>query len=292
MRRLINVLLPLTFILVTACLAAGCGSAAQNAVAGLASSRSIGVAASRSSGAAASASPSSAPSPNSSASPSRTASASPSPTASASPSRTASASPSPTVTPSHSPLASRSATPSPTAHPTSSSKPSGGSSTSLIWLWILLGAAVLVSIVTWITLSARRRSAATAAAAAAGWRSSVIDAYAKGSALYDAMSVAEAPAGLAAADAASRWSDIQRRADDLGQTLYALRETAVDEEGRAKAAEALASLQAVRSAMDAERAPGGAGEQYSEVVRSRLSFFEAALRALRSSDQPRPGQAP
>jgi hypothetical protein len=102
------------------------------------------------------------------------------------------------------------------------------------------------------------------------------------------MSIAETQAGLNSADAGARWSDIQRRADDLAQTLYALREAATDEDRRARAADALASLQAVRSAMDAERAPGGAGENYGEVVRSRLYYFEASLRALRSPDERQP----
>jgi hypothetical protein len=135
----------------------------------------------------------------------------------------------------------------------------------------------------WIARARGRRSAA-----AAGWQSRLIDAYAKGSALHDAMSVAETPGALVAADAAARWSDIQRRADDLAQTLYALREAAPDDEGRAKVADALASLQAVRSAMDAERAPGGAGPQQAEVARERLISFETSLRALRAPGQQAP----
>jgi hypothetical protein len=92
------------------------------------------------------------------------------------------------------------------------------SGTSLTWLWVLLGVLVVAGLIALIARSGRRRSAA-----AAGWRSRLVDAYAKGSALHDAMSVAEAPGGLASADAAARWADIQRRADDLAQTLYALR---------------------------------------------------------------------
>jgi hypothetical protein len=133
----------------------------------------------------------------------------------------------------------------------------------------------------WIARSSGRRSKAAAA-----WQSRVIDAYAKGSALYDAISVAETPAGLAAGDAGARWYDIQRRADDLTQTLYALREAAPDEERRARVADVLTSLQAVRSAMDAERAPGGAGPLHADVVRDRMFAFETALRALRSPDEP------
>ncbi len=113
-----------------------------------------------------------------------------------------------------------------------------------------------------------------------------MNAYAKGAALYDAMSVAETPGALVAADAGLRWADIQRRADDLTQVLYALRESTAVEEERLKVANVLASLQAVRSAMDAERAPMGAGDLQAEVVRGRLAGFESALRALRTPYDP------
>jgi hypothetical protein len=170
-----------------------------------------------------------------------------------------------------------------TTHPKSSPTPSSGSSTNYVWLWALLGAVVLVGLIAWIAASAHRRRAKAATA----WRSRAVDAYAKGSALYDAMSVAEAPGGLAAADAAARWSDIQRRADDLGQVLYGLRETARNEDDRAGVSEVIASLQAVRSAMDAERIPGGAGPEQAGVVRSRLYAFGESLRALQTPDRIR-----
>ena len=134
-----------------------------------------------------------------------------------------------------------------------------------------------------IVLVARARGRGKAAAAR--WQSGVIDAYAKGSALHDAMGVADTPGALYAADAGARWSDIQRRADDLAQNLYALREAAPDDDGRAKVANVLAALQAVRSAMDAERAPGGAAAGQAEVARQRLMSFETSLRALRATDQ-------
>jgi len=184
------------------------------------------------------------------------------------PSRTASVSARPGVT--------VTVTSAPTAPATGSAAPAASSGTSLTWLWILLGVLVLAGLIALIARWGRRRSAASA-----GWRSRLVDAYAKGSALHDAMSVAEVPGGLAAADAAARWSDIQRRADDLAQTLYALREQVPpDSADRARIDDTLASLQAVRSAMDAERAPGGAGYQQAGVVRSRLASFESSLRAL------------
>lgn len=155
-----------------------------------------------------------------------------------------------------------------------------GSGSSLIWLWILLGVAVLAGLIALIAHSARRRSAAVA-----DWQSRLIDAYSKGSALHDAMSVAETPGELASDNASARWADIQRRADDLAQTLYSLREAVPDDGDRARIEDTLTSLQAVRSAMDAERTPGGADPRQAEVVRNRLYSFEMSLRALREGRQ-------
>jgi hypothetical protein len=166
-----------------------------------------------------------------------------------------------------------------TAPSTVPATPSASSGTSLLWLWILLGVLVVGGLIVLIARSAGRRSAS-----AAGWRSRLTDAYAKGAALHDAMSAAEAPGELAAADAAARWSGIQRRADDLAQTLYALREQVPQHSpDGTRIADTLASLQAARSAMDAERAPGGASLEQAEVVRSRLASFESSLRALEAS---------
>jgi len=168
----------------------------------------------------------------------------------------------------------------PAVAPTASATPGTGSGSNLLWLWILLGVAALVGLIAWIVTASRRRSAK-----AASWQSRLIDAYAKGSALHDAMSVAEAPGRLGAPDAGARWADIQRRADDLSQTLYGLREAVPDPAEQARIADVLASLQAIRSAMDAERAPGGASPEQAEVVRSRLYAFELSLRGLRGSNQ-------
>ena len=198
------------------------------------------------------------------------------------PSRSASFSPSATIpaTATAQPSATQSATvtaTAPAARPSSSPAPGSGSGSALIWLWVGIGAVVLIGIIVLVARSSGRRSAA-----AAGWRSKVIDAYAKGSAVYDAMSVAETSAALLAVDAGARWSEIQRRADDLTQALYALREAAPADDDRARVADVLHWLQAVRSGMDAERSPGGASPRQAEIVRSRLRSFEAALRALQA----------
>ena len=237
-------------ILVLTCLTAGCGSTASSVISNW---------------------------------PSRTATAPAAPSAppatSAAPARstaTSTARPSVTVTTSPS---FTSAAPA-TSVPAASATPGAGSGTSLLWLWILLAVAALAGLIAWIAHSARRRSAGTAS-----WRSRLIDAYAKGSALHDAMSVAETPDGVAAGDAGARWSDIQRRADNLTQTLYALREAAPNDADQARIDDVLVSLQAVRSAMDAERAPNGASPQQAQVVSDRLYAFELSLRALRGSGQ-------
>jgi hypothetical protein len=174
------------------------------------------------------------------------------------------------------------ATVPPTTAPSVAPSPAASTTSSLLWLWILIAAVVIIGIIILVVVlrsSSRRRSAA-----AGDWRQQTIDAYAQGSALYDAMSVAERPGALAADDSGARWADIQRRADDLAQRLYAMRESAPDEDERARVADALGALQAVRSAMDAERAPGGADPRQAEVVRGRLYAFDAALRALRPPD--------
>jgi hypothetical protein len=86
-----------------------------------------------------------------------------------------------------------------------------------------------------------------------GWLSGAIEAYEKGSALHQAISAAQRPDALAAEDSGARWSDIQRRADDLAQALHALREAAPESEDRARVADALGLLQSLRSAMDEQK---------------------------------------
>jgi hypothetical protein len=253
MGRLPEKLILVTAILAAGYLAAGCGSGSvKNAVSSAAASKSISVSP-----------PTFSPGTRS-----------PRPSA-VQPTVTASAvAPSPSAEP---------PSPAPTAV-SSSPAASGESASSLLWLWILLGAVVIVGVAVWLARRSGKRSAM-----ATNWRSKVVDASAKGSALNDMMSMAESPGARAAEDASARWAEIQRRADDLAQELYALRETAPGEAERERVADVLASLQAVHSAMDAERAPGGAGPEQGARVHDLLLTFDASLRALRS---PGEGGAP
>jgi hypothetical protein len=160
-----------------------------------------------------------------------------------------------------------------------------GSSSSLPWLWIALAAVVLIGLVVWIARASGRRSAAAAAR-----RSAMIDTYARGQALADAIRVADRPE-VPGADAGGRWAGLQVRADDLSRELYRLRESSSDEEERMRADDTLASLRALRSAMADEQAAGGAGGPGSPEaaqVHGRLMAFEESLRALRAPYEQMP----
>ena len=173
MRRLIGSLFLSAAVLSGGCLAAGCSSSGGGPLASLSPTRKV-----------------------TSLLPSRTASSLPSPTASGSaavpPPATATATPSAAVPT----AASRAA--APTAAPSSAASASGSGSAT-IWPWILLAAIVVVGAVVLTVRASGRRSRN-----AASWQSQVVDAYATGSALHDAISVAELPAALAGEDAGAR----------------------------------------------------------------------------------------
>ena len=105
-------------------------------------------------------------------------------------------------------------------------------------------------------------------------------AFAKGAALHDAISAAGLPGAYGGENAGGRWADIQRRADDLTQTLYGLREAAPGEEERVRVDDVLASLYALRTATQTgSTSPAGGPD--AGALRARLRDFEAALQALR-----------
>ena len=166
--------------------------------------------------------------------------------------------------------------PTPTTTATATSSSSGFPWT---WFWIAVAIAAVVGLVSWLIVAHRRR-----AKSATDWQGQVIDAYAKGSALHDAMAAAETPGALAADNAGLRWSDIQRRADDYSQLLYRMQQTAPNDQERLRIADLIASLQAARSAMDAERSGGIPDGSVTGLVRDRLAYFAYALNSLRQPD--------
>ena len=174
--------------------------------------------------------------------------------------------------------------PAPTAA-AAASPAAGGSSSSLLWLWIALAAIVLIGLIVWIARASGRRSAAASAR-----RSAMIDTYAKGQALADAIRVADRP-GAPGADSPGRWAGLQARADDLSRELYRLRESSSDEGERMRMEDALGSLRALRSALADEQAAGGAGGPGSPEaaqVHGRLMAFEESLRELRAPYEQMP----
>jgi hypothetical protein len=201
--------------------------------------------------------------------------AQPSPTPTAASPTAEPSTPSPTAAPS---TASTAPSPTPSSSPTSTS----GFDVNLTWLWVALGALALLGIILLATRSpARRRPSGTAAR----WHSKAVDAYAKGAALDDAARAAERQ-GVFTEAASIRWADLQRRADDLTEALFAMRETAPTEHRRVQVENAILSLRAVREAVDARRSPGEASAQHAGVLSARLSALESSLNALRVPDDP------
>jgi hypothetical protein len=201
------------------------------------------------------------------------------------------AAPPPSATPTEASPTPAPSTASPTAAPTTASTapsptPSSSSTSTsgfnLAWLWVALGALVLLGI---ILLATRSPGRGRPSAAAANWHSRAVDAYAKGAALDSAVRAAERQ-GVFTEAAGIRWADLQRRADDLTEALFAMRETAPTENRRVQVENAILSLRAVRDAMDAQRSPAEASPQPGGVLSPRLSALESSLNALRVSDNP------
>ena len=190
----------------------------------------------------------------------------------------------PTSAPTPTAEAPASQAPAPTAA-AAASPAASGSSSSLLWLWIALAALVLIGLIVWIARASGRRSAAASAR-----RSAMIDTYAKGQALADAVRVADRP-GAPGANAGGRWAGLQARADDLSRELYRLRESSSDEGERMRVEDTLGSLRALRSALADEQAAGaagGPGSPEAAQVHGRLMSFEESLRALRAPYEQMP----
>jgi hypothetical protein len=149
-------------------------------------------------------------------------------------------------------------------------------------VWVALGALVLLGI---ILLATRSPGRARSSAAAASWGPRAVDVYAKGAALDGAVRAAERQ-GVFTEAASVRWADLQRRADDLTEALYTMREIAPSEHRRIQVESAILSLRAVRDAMDAQRSQGGTSSQQGGLLNSRLSALESSLNTLRISDNP------
>jgi len=108
-------------------------------------------------------------------------------------------------------------------------------------------------------------------------------AFAMGAALHDAVSAAGQRGAYGEENAGTRWADIQRRADDLTQALYGLREAAPSEYERARVDDVLASLHELRSATQTGNISPDGGLDAGP-LRARLRNFEAALQALREPE--------
>jgi hypothetical protein len=187
--------------------------------------------------------------------------------------------PTPTPTPS-----SASPTPSPT------STGSGGLfSGNLIWLWVILGALVLLGIILLATRSPGRSPGGTPVATrpapmpTSGWHAKVTEVYSEGAALDHAV---RAVARQDAFTDAALFADLQRRIYHLTEMLYGMRDTAPTETRRAQVVNALLTLEAITDLVNARRTPGGASSPQGMGVNARLAAMESALNDLRVPEQP------
>jgi hypothetical protein len=247
MRRLMRSALLAAAIVVTGCLATACAQSASGAIA--------------------------------TASPSVTAPATATVPATPTPAPSTPAPTPATVSPS---VVTSSATPTPA---TSSPASSGLSPSDLIWLWVVLGALILLGIILWTTHSPTRFPGRTpvGAASPATWRSRADDAYAQGGILDGAVRSAER-AGAFADMSDTRWYDIRLGADNLTQTLYAMREAAPTEERRGQVTDALDALEAVRYAVDADVSIRGETPEQSADLHSRLLALQSSLNEMRAPE--------
>src|SRR5260370_39672491 len=95
---------------------------------------------------------------------------------------------------------------------------SGGSGSSLTWLWILIGVVVLISVIVLLLVGRRvGRYIGRDSVVVGGWLSGAIDADEKGSALHPAISAAHRPDALAAEDSGGPGPDVQRGPDVLAR---------------------------------------------------------------------------
>jgi hypothetical protein len=184
-------------------------------------------------------------------------------------------------------------TPTPTTatpSPTSSSSGINLTSGDLIWLWVILGALILLGIILLATRSPGRSGGGDAPVASrpppmptSGWHAKVTEAYSEGASLDQ--SVRAVARQDAFTDAALN-SDLQRRIYHLTETLYGMRDTAPTETRRAQVVNSLLALEAVTDVINARRAPGGASTPQGMGLNARLAALESALNDLRVPEQP------
>jgi hypothetical protein len=179
---------------------------------------------------------------------------------------------------------------SPTASPTSTSSGTNLFSGDLIWLWVILGALVLLGIILLATRSPGRSSGGGTPVASrpppmptSGWHAKVTEAYSEGAALDQ--SVRAVARQDAFTDAALN-SDLQRRIYHLTETLYGMRDTAPTETRRAQVVNSLLALEAVTDVINARRTPGGANSPQGMGLNARLAALESSLNDLRVPEQP------
>lgn len=164
-----------------------------------------------------------------------------------------------------------------------------------LWVWAAAGAAAVLG----VTARIARLSGRPPAGSGRPWMSTwfqpppryewhrmVVDICRRASVLHDAICFAQVPGAEDSEDADTGWLSIQQRADELAETLLALRESAHGDARQAAASDVLSCLQALRFAMAAGRAPYAFTSQQAQSVRSHLLSFQVSLSKLRAPGEP------
>jgi hypothetical protein len=153
----------------------------------------------------------------------------------------------------------------------------------IIALMLALAVIVVIVLIAGLVVRARRRGRLHQG----DWDAGARDACATGEALYDRLATQLTPAQSAGADGRVPvpWSDTERRMDELGAKLHALRFNAPSYTTDQAVEELVMALAALRSAMQVEHgahatASVPAGEPVS-TAQARLMEFDSAVRALR-----------
>jgi len=162
---------------------------------------------------------------------------------------------------------------SPTPSPTAS--PAASESSSFPWVWVILGALVVILLVALIARSSGRRGAERT-----DWRTRSLHAYAQGAGLVDALTLeTSSPPVGSDQEWVQRWSDLDRRADALSTELHEIETGSPDPQTTQIVTDLGSSLSILRTSLRSH-AQAGPGTPAGPLT-DRVQEFERALRTFR-----------
>jgi hypothetical protein len=172
---------------------------------------------------------------------------------------------------------------------TTGTRPAWPAFPELTMLILAIVLALLVIVVVVLAAGLIVRADRRRAARQGDWDTQALDACAAADALHDQLATTLMPIQLAGVDghkAAGRWSDTERRLDQLSTRLNALRFAAPNYTTDQATEELIMALAALRSALQVQHgaravASAPAGEP-ATAAQARLMQFDSAIRALKA----------